>query len=171
MSEIQIDETQPSEFARALNSKMDNLENVVVNFQETLLVMLEKIEKLESLEKSSFRGGTPSNEKGSDTEEIKQLTNGATTSTEVSHQESSETLNETEMTTNTGINSQQSENKIEGSAPVIVKESGTSKKSIFKGTFSKIIKVVSSKSNYCILAIALTVLGIIIVKFCFMLFL
>ena len=171
MSEIQIDETQPSEFARALNSMMDNLENVVVNFQETLLVMLEKIEKLESLEKSSFRGDTPLNEKVPDTGEIKQLTNNATTSIRISHQESSETHNETEMTTDTGINLQQSKNKIEGSAPAMVRESGTSKRSIFTGTFSKIIRVVSSKSNYCILAIALTILGIIIVKFCFMLFL
>ena len=171
MSEIQIDETQPSEFARALNSMMDNLENVVVNFQETLLVMLEKIEKLESLEKSSFRGDTPLNEKVPDTGEIKQLTNNATTSIRISHQESSETHNETEMTTDTGINLQQSENKIEGSAPAMVRESGTSKRSIFTGTFSKIIRAVSSKSNYCILAIALTVLGLIIVKFCFMLFL
>lgn len=171
MSEIQADETQPANFARALNSMMDNLENVVVNFQETLLVMLEKIEKLESLEKSSFKGDTPSNEKVPNTEEIKQLNNSVTTSTDISHQEPSETQNETEMTTNTGTNLQQSENKIEGSAPAIVSESGTSKRSIFTGTFSKITRVVSSKSNYCILAIALTVLGIIIVKFCFMLFL
>ena len=61
---------------------MDNLENVVVTFQKTLLVMLEKIEKLESLEKSS-RGDTAPNKKGSNTEEMKQLTNAATTLAEM----------------------------------------------------------------------------------------
>lgn len=152
MNEIQTDETQPSDFARALNSMMDNLENVVVNFQKTLLVMLEKIEKLELLEKSS-RSDTAPNEKGPNTAEIKQLTNNATTSVEMPHQKPSETHNETEMIT----------------APATVRESGVSKRSIFTGTFGKIIKKVSSKSNYCILAIALAILGLIIVKLFFML--
>jgi hypothetical protein len=154
LSEIQTDKTQPSDFARALNSMMDNLENVVVNFQKTLLVMLEKIEKLESLEKSP-RGDTAPNEKEPNTEKIKQLTNDATTSAEMPHQESSETHNETEMATNTRTT---------------VIESGISKRSIFAGTFGKIIQKVSSKSNYCILAIALAILGIILVKLYFMLF-
>jgi len=170
LSEIQTDEIQPSDFARALNSMMDNLENVVVNFQKTLLVMLEKIEKLESLEKFA-RGGTAPNEKGSNTEEIMQLTNDATTSAEMPRQKPSETHNETEMTANTETNLQQSENRIQGSAPATMRESGTSKRSIFTGNFNKIIKVVSSKSSYCILVIALAILGIIIFKLCFMLFL
>ena len=168
MSEIQTDETQPSDFARALNSMMDNLENVVVNFQKTLLVMLEKIEKLESLEESS-RCDTAPNEKGPNIEEIKRLTNDATTS-EMPHQELIETHNETEMTTNTGTNLQQSENEIQGSAPATVGEIGMFKRSIFTGTFGKIIKKVSSKSNYSMLAVSLTILVIIIVKLCFMLF-
>ena len=170
MSEIQTDETQPSDFARTLNSMMDNLENVAVTFQKTLLVMLEKIEKLESLEKSS-RGDTAPNEKGPNSEEIKQLTSDATTSAEMPHQKPGETHNEPEMTTNTGANLQQSENEIQGSAPATVRESGTFKMGILTGPFSKIIKVVSSKSNYCILAIALAILGVIIVKLFFMLFL
>ena len=165
MSEIQTDEAQPPDFTRALNSMMDNLENVVVNFQKALLVMLEKIEKLESLEKSS-RGNTSPNEKGPTAEEIKQLKNNAATS-EMSHQESSETHNET---TDTGTNLQQPENEIHGSTSLTVNESGISKRSIFTGILSKIIQKISSKSNYCILAIALAVLGVIIVKLYFMLF-
>ncbi len=166
MSEIQTDEAQPPDFTRALNSMMDNLENVVVNFQKALLVMLEKIEKLESLEKSS-RGNISPNEKSPTAEETKQLKNNATTLTEMPHQESSETHNET---TDTGTNLQQPENEIHGLTPLTVNESGISKRSIFTGILSKIIQKISSKSNYCILAIALAVLGVIIVKLYFMLF-
>jgi len=61
---------------------MDNIENVVVNFQKTLLIILEKIEKLESLERPSQGDSAPS-EKGLDTEEIKQLTNDAITLAEM----------------------------------------------------------------------------------------
>ena len=169
MSEIKTDEAQPPDFTRALNSMMDNLENVVVNFQKTLLVMLEKIEKLESVEKS-FRSETTPNEKGPNIKKIKQLTNNAATSAEMPHQEPSETHKETEMTANTGINLQQPENEIQESVSATMSESTISKGSIFIGTFSKIIKKLSSKSNYCILAIALAILGIIIVKLYFMMF-
>jgi len=170
LSETQIDETQPSDFASALDSMMDNIENVVVNFQKTLLVMLEKIEKLESLEKPSRDNRTP-DENGSNAEEIKQPTNDATTSGEKTHQEPNETHSETEMTTNTGVNLQQSENEIqESERGTGVREIGISKGSNLAGTFAQIFKKASSKPKYCILAIALAVLGVAIVKLYFMLF-
>ena len=170
MSETQQDETQPSEFAHALDSMMDNIENVVVNFQKTLLVMLEKIEKLESLEKPSRDDRTP-DENGPNAEEIKQPTNDATTSAEKTHQEPNETHSETEMNTNTGVNLQQSENEIQESERATgVKEIDISKGSNLAGTFAQIFKKASSKPKYCILAIALAVLGVAIVKLYFMLF-
>jgi cobalamin biosynthesis Mg chelatase CobN len=170
LSETQQDETQPSDFANALDSMMDNVENVVVNFQKTLLVMLEKIEKLESLEKPSIDDRAP-NEKGSNTEEIKQSTNDATNSAEKTHQESNETHSETEMTTNTGVNLQQSENEIQESEHTAgVRGIDISKGSNLAGTFTQIFKKASSKPKYCILAIALAVLSVAIVKLYFMLF-
>ena len=157
MSEIQTDENQLSTFALAFNSMMDNLENVVVNFQKTLLLMLEKIEKLESMEKS-LRDNIALYEKERDTEKIKQLTSDTTISAETPHQKPVETHKETEIT------------KIQRSASTTVGENDASKRSLLAGTFSKIIKKVSSKSSYCILAIALAILGIIIVKLCLILF-
>ena len=165
MSKIQTDKTQPSDSPRTLNSMMDKLENAA----ETLIVMLERIKKLESLEKSS-RGDTTPDEKGPNTEETKQLTNDTTTSAETPHQKPSETHNETETTTNTGTNLQQSEDEIQASAPPMVREKDIPKGSVFTGAFDKIIKKVSSKSNYYILAVAIAILGIIIVKLYFMLF-
>ena len=170
LSETQTDETQPSDFARALDSMMDNIENVAVNFQETLLVMLEKIEKLESLEKPS-RGDRTPNEKGPNTEEIKQPTNDATTSAEKTHQEPNETHSETEITTNTGVNLQQSENETQESEHTTgVREIDISKRSNLAGTFAQIFKKASSKPKYFTLAIALAVLSVAIVKLYFMLF-
>lgn len=102
MSESQSNEGQPSDFARALISTMDNLENVVGNFEKTLLVMSQSMEKLEPLEKPSRDGTTP--KKGPNTEEIKQLTNDAPASAEMPpHQELSETQNETKMAPNTKV--------------------------------------------------------------------
>ena len=83
--ELQIYEPQASDFARALNSVMDNIENVVVNFQKTLLVILKKIEKLESLEKMS-RSGEAAYEKRVHSGEIKQLMRDATTSAKMPRQ-------------------------------------------------------------------------------------
>ncbi len=134
---------------------MNNLENAI----EKLLATLEKIRNSESLEKTS-KGDTAPNEKGPDTEEIKQPTNDATKSAEMPHQEPGEKRNETETTTNTGTN-------LQGSVPAKVRESDISKRTISAGTFNKIV---SSKSDYYILAVALAVLGIIIVKLYFMLF-
>lgn len=58
LRENQTNKTQPPNFAYALNSMMDDLENVVVSFEKTLSVMLEekkkhkeKTEKLESFKK------------------------------------------------------------------------------------------------------------------------
>jgi len=173
LSETQTDETQSSDFAHALNSMMDNIENVVVNFQKTLLIVLEKIEKLESLEKLS-RSGTAPNEKGLFNEEIKQLTNKATIPSEMAHQEPGVAHNETEMTINTRTSLQQSKNEIPELMPATgakdVRESSISKRNIFAGIFSKISKKVSSKSNYLILAIALVIFSIATVKLYFMLF-
>lgn len=170
MSETQLDETQPSDFANALDSMMDNIENVVVNFQKTLLAMLEKIEKLESLEKPS-RDDTTSDEKGPNTEEIKQPANDATTLAEMPDQEPNETHSETEMTANTGVNLQQSENEIQESEHTTgVREIDISKGSNLVGTFAQIFKKASSKPKYLTLAIALAVLSVAIVKLYFMLF-
>ncbi|MDH5450556.1 MAG: hypothetical protein OEX77_06615 [Candidatus Bathyarchaeota archaeon] len=163
MSEIQTDEAQPSDFARALNSMMDNLENVVVNFQNTLVVMLEKIERLESTEKSSKDDVAP-NETNPITEQTKQLTNDATASTEMPHQKLSETQNENTTVTDARINLQRSENGIQDSTPAMTTESDTIKRSILTGSLGKIIKKISSKSNYFILVIALVILGVIIFR-------
>lgn len=57
-----------------MNSMLDNLENVVVAYQKILLQMLEKIERLESLEGSS-KGNTAPEEKRDGTEDMKQTTN------------------------------------------------------------------------------------------------
>jgi len=167
LSELQTDKTRFSDFARALNSMMDNLENAVVIFERTLSAMLEKIERLETLEKSSRDNRTP-NENELNTKENKQLTNDATTA-EMPHQEASEIFSKTRMTTNTGTDLQQPEIEIQGSAPTM-EEEGSMSKSILKGNISKIIKKVSSKSNYFVLAVALAVLGVIIVKLYLMLF-
>jgi len=168
LGELPADETQPSDFVRALNLLMDNLENVVVNFERTLSLVLEKIEKLESLEKSS-RDDKELNGNGIITGETKQLTNDATTSVEMPLQETSETHTKTKMTTNIGTNPPQFENVFQEPTDSTVEESGISKRSILSATFSKIIKKVSSKSNYFMLAIALAILGIVIVKLCFIL--
>ena len=60
---------------------LDNLENVVDKFQTTLLVVLAKIEKLESQERPSKEYEAP-NDNELDTKEIEQLTNEAMTSLE-----------------------------------------------------------------------------------------
>ena len=72
LSEAQTEEPQSSDFTRALNSMMDNIENVVVNFQKTLLVALEKVEKLEKLEKKLSKTRIKPNEKRLYAKEIKQ---------------------------------------------------------------------------------------------------
>jgi len=54
--------------------------------------------------------------------------------------------------------------------PTDLRESSISKRSTFSGIFSKTFKILSSKSNYLILAIALAVLGIALVEIYFMLF-
>ncbi|MDH5375278.1 MAG: hypothetical protein OEW95_05625 [Candidatus Bathyarchaeota archaeon] len=173
MSETQIDEPQPSDFARALNSMMDNVENAVVKFQKALLMVLEKIDKLEDLEKLCRSGALP-NERGYYTEEIKQPTNDTAIPAKMPHQESSLRHNEAEMTANTETNLPQSKNEIPelGSATgsTDVKESSIPKRSIQIGIFSKILKKVSSKSNYLVLAIALAIVSIAVVKIYFMLF-
>ena len=146
---------------------MDNLENVVVNFEKTLSLVLEKIEKLESLEKSSQDDKTLNGNRivvG----ETKQLTNDAAT-VEMPYQGTNEIRTKTEMTTNNGTNHPRFENAFQESAASTVKESGTLKSSVFSVTFGKMIKKASSKSNYCILAIALAILGIVIVKLYFIL--
>jgi hypothetical protein len=150
---------------------MDNIENVVVNFQKTLLIMLEKVEKLEKLEKLS-RTHMASNEKRLYTEEIKKPINDAATP-EMAHQESSVRHNETEMTVSTETNLQQDENEISESssatAATDLKKHDFSKGSVFS-VFGKIFKRASSKSNYLILAIVLAVFGAAIIKVYFMLF-
>ncbi len=160
-----MSETQTSDFIRALNSMMHNLENVA----EKLLAMSEKIEKMESSVKS-FRIETARNEKGRNTEERKQLTNDAAISAETPHEEPSETQSETETTTNGGTDLRRSENEIQELVHAKVRDSGTSKKSIFAGAFSKIIRNISAKSNYYILAVALVIFGIIVAKLSFILF-
>jgi chromosome segregation ATPase len=160
-----MSETQTSDFIRALNSMMYNLENVA----EKLLAMSEKIEKLESSVKS-FRIETARNEKGRNTEERKQLTNDATISAETPHEEPSETQSETETTTNGGTDLRQSENETQELVHAKMRDSGTSKKNILAGAFSKIIRNISAKSNYYILAVALAIFGIIIAKLSFILF-
>jgi len=82
LSGTQIDEPQSSGFVRALNSMMDNLENVVVTYQKALLAMLENIEKLESLERP-FKGEPAASEEEPDTGEITQPTNDAIASAEI----------------------------------------------------------------------------------------
>ncbi|MDH5268179.1 MAG: hypothetical protein OEW62_10950, partial [Candidatus Bathyarchaeota archaeon] len=82
MSGTQIDESQSSGFARALNSMMDNLENVVVTYQKALLTMSENIEKLESFERP-FKSEPAPIEEEPDTGEITQPTNDAIASAEM----------------------------------------------------------------------------------------
>jgi len=82
LSGTQIDEAQSSGFVRALDSMMDNLENVVVTYQKALLAMLENIEKLESLERP-FKDEPAPIEEEPDTAEITQPTNDAITSAEM----------------------------------------------------------------------------------------
>lgn len=171
LSEIQTEKTQSSDFARALNSMMDNIENVVVNVQKTLSIVLENVEKLERLEKLS-RTRIASNEKRLYAEEIKKPRNDASTP-EMTQQESSVRHNETEMTGNTETNLQQDENEISESASATtatdLKKHDFSKGSVFS-VFGKISKRIASKSNYLILAIVLAVFGVAIIKVYFMLF-
>jgi len=149
---------------------MDNIENVVVNFQKTLLIILKKIEKLESLEKMS-RSSKAFNEEGLYTKEIKQPTHGAATPAKMPRPEPSAMHN---VSINKGANLQKSGDEIPESVSsknaTDVKESSISKRSTFSGIFSKIFKKVSSKSNYLILAVALAVLGIAVVEIYFSLF-
>ena len=170
MSEIQADEAQPSDFARALNSMMDNLENVIVNFQDTLLVVLEKIERLESTEKSPEDDKTPDKSE-SVPAQAKPLPNDATASKEMPNQESSETQNENATVNDARIDLQQPENEKYDSTLATTTESDIPKKSILTGSLGKIIKKISSKSNYFILVIALAILGVIIFRLVSMLFL
>jgi len=149
---------------------MDNLENVVVNFQNTLVVMLEKIERLESTEKSSKDDITP-NESEPVTEQTQQLTNDATASTGMAHKKLSETQNENTTVTDAKTNPQQSVNGIQDSTPATTTESNIAKRSILTGSFSKIIEKTSSKSNYFILVIVLAILGVVIFRLFSMLFL
>jgi len=171
LSEIQTEKPQSSDFARALNSMMDNIENVVVNVQKTLLIVLEKVEKLEKLERLS-RTRMASNEKRLYTEEIKKPINDAS-APEMAHQESSVRHNETEMTASTETNLQQDENEISESASATaasdLKKHDFSKGSV-SSVFGKIFKKISSKSNYLILAIVLAVFGVAIIKVYLMLF-
>jgi hypothetical protein len=173
LSETQIDEPQSSDFACALNSMMDNVENAVVKFQKALLIVSEKIEKLEALDKLCRSGALP-NERGFRTDEIKQLTNDTAIPAKMPHQESSLRHNEAEMTINTEANLPESKSEIPelGSATgsTDVKESSIPKSSIQIGIFSKILKKVSSKSRYLVLAIALAIFSIAVVKIYFMLF-
>jgi hypothetical protein len=165
LSEIHTKETELPDFAHAMNSTLDNLENIV----ETLLARLEKIEKLDTLHKPS-RSDTSPNGNGPNTEEIKPLTN-ATTSVKMSHQEPSKKHGDTEMTINSGTKLQQSRpSEVQESAPTTVRESDMSKRSILAGAFNKTIKKAPSRSDYYILAVALAILCIIIAKLSFMLF-
>jgi len=70
-----------SEFPRAMNAMLDNLENVVVAYHKILLEMLKKIEKLESSEEASKDTTAPEEERDG-TEDIKQLTHEAVRSEE-----------------------------------------------------------------------------------------
>ena len=72
---------QLSEFPRAMNSMLDNLENVVVAYQKILLEMLKKIDKLESSEDSSKDNTAPEEEREG-AEDMKQLTNESVLSEE-----------------------------------------------------------------------------------------
>jgi hypothetical protein len=149
---------------------MDNLENVVVNFQNTLVLMLEKIERLESTEKSS-KDDVTLNETAPIPAQIQPLTNDVTASTEMPDQKLSETQHENTAITDARTNLQQSENEIQDSTLATTTESGIPKKSILTGSLGKIKEKLSSKSNYFILVIALAILGIIIFRLVSMLFL
>ncbi len=172
LSEAQTEKPQSSDFARALDSMMDNIENVVVNFQKTLLVVLEKVEELEKLEKLS-RTRMMSNEKRLYTKEIKQPLDDVSTP-EFAHQESGVTHNETDVTVSTETDLLQDENEISGSAAATgakdLGKYGFSGGSVFSGVFGKLIKRISSKSNYLMLPIVLAVFGVAIIKLYFILF-
>jgi hypothetical protein len=144
---------------------MYNLENAA----ERLLAMSEKIEKLESSVRS-FRLETARSEKGRNTDKRKQLTNDVAISAEMPHQVPSETQSETETTINGGTDLRRLENEIQESADATVTESGASKKSIFSGAFDKIIRKLSSKPSYYILAVSLAIFGIIVARLFFILF-
>jgi hypothetical protein len=173
LSEIQTEKPQSSDFAHALNSMMDNIENVVVNFQKTLLVALEKVEKLEKLEKKLSKARVAPNEKTFCNEEIKQPMNDSKTP-DFAHQGSNVTQNESEMAANTETNLQQDETEISESAPARavkdLKKHDFSKGSVFSGVFGKVFKMISSKSNYLMLATVLTGFCVAIIKLYFMLF-
>ena len=148
MSETQTDEfqtcePQTSDFARALNSVMDNIENVVVNFQKTLLIILEKIEKLESSEKMPLQQRSVTHNK-----------TGISINKGANLQQLKDEIPELVSAKNA----------------TDVEESSISKRSTFSGILSKTFKKLSSKSNYLILAIALAVLGIALVEIYFTLF-
>ena len=79
MSEDQIDKTRPSDFGRAMNSMLDNLERFVVLYEKISLEMLERIEELESSE-DSFTDEAASEEKDVSAEEMEQPMNDTTIS-------------------------------------------------------------------------------------------
>ncbi|MDH5779043.1 MAG: DUF2341 domain-containing protein [Candidatus Bathyarchaeota archaeon] len=81
MSENQTAKTQLSDFPRALNKMLDNIENVVDTLQERLQAFSKKMEKLESSEKSP-RGDAALKKKRRSTEEMKQPTKAAKPSAE-----------------------------------------------------------------------------------------
>ena len=81
MSENQTEKTQLSDFPRALNKMLDNIENVVDAFEERLQAFSKKIEKPESSEESPRGDATPKRKRPS-TEEVKQPTNVAKPSAE-----------------------------------------------------------------------------------------
>lgn len=81
LSENQRDKTRPSDFGRAINSMLDNLENFAVIYEKTLLEMLERIEELESSE-NSYKDEAASEEKEDNAEEMEQPMNDTTVSVE-----------------------------------------------------------------------------------------
>ncbi|MDH5779482.1 MAG: DUF2341 domain-containing protein [Candidatus Bathyarchaeota archaeon] len=71
MSGNQTAKTQLTDYPRALNKMLDNIENVVDTLQERLQTFSKKMEKLESSEKSPRGDATPK-KKGPTTEKIRQ---------------------------------------------------------------------------------------------------
>lgn len=173
MSETRTDGPRSSDFTRALNSMMDNVENVVVKFQQMLLITLERIEKLESLEKTYINSAAPVR-KELHIEETRQSESDSTVPSEMFHEEPTAIHDETEATADAETKLQQPEEEI--SEPVFaesakkVREGVFSKMSSLKGIFGNIFAQLYSKSSYLILAIALIILGIAMVKLYFMLF-
>ncbi len=81
MSGNQTERTQLSDFPRALNKMLDNIENIVDTFQERLQAFSKKMEKLESSEKSP-RGDAAPQKKDPTTKMMKQPTRAAEPSVE-----------------------------------------------------------------------------------------